>query len=471
MNDFNIIIQNYKNFYPCLLEINKNYKNLKNSSHLYIFSYLVGYYSYMKINISDFKPIFEEYKNDVFDRNDFFVDFKKITNLFCNYFRNKNDNVNNSLANSNNYNNNDFIANSINFSKSNINDNNPNINNQSQNFYILNHSNVIKQNNNNNTNSNINNPNMNINNSNVNINNSNVNINNSNNYINNYINNSNVNINNSNNYINNYINGSNMHINNSNNYINNLNRNIYNSNSNINNLNDDYQLAKRIEEEEKAMLQIELERDALKQKKKCEICLEDFSLLDVTNYFLNCNCVLHNKCFDEMVKTAVVNNTLPVKCPNCGVPIHPNFIEDSLRNANPQLLEKYEKFSMNNFIQNNSDQYSSCPTPGCEYLFFFNPGEFNFLCPLCKKNYCLNCKDEWHKNMTCQQYKDSRDVNKLDNQFFQFVKGAKFKMCPKCKYWVEKNQGCNHMKCRCGADFCYLCGDLMNMNNVHKCRK
>ena len=58
--------------------------------------------------------------------------------------------------------------------------------------------------------------------------------------------------------------------------------------------------------------------------------------------------MLHNKCFDEMVKNAVENNSLPVKCPNCGRPIHPN--EDSLRNANPQLFQKYDKFSMNNFL-------------------------------------------------------------------------------------------------------------------------
>jgi len=120
---------------------------------------------------------------------------------------------------------------------------------------------------------------------------------------------------------------------------------------------------------------------------------------------------------------------------------------------------------------NNNDEFSPCPTPGCEYIFFFQQGEFNFLCPMCHKHYCLNCKDEWHNGLTCQQYKDSRDEKKLDDQFFQFVKGAKFKMCPKCKYWVEKTRGCNHMRCRCGADFCYLCGDFMNMNTNHTCRR
>lgn len=39
-----------------------------------------------------------------------------------------------------------------------------------------------------------------------------------------------------------------------------------------------------------------------------------------------------------------------------------------------------------------------------------------------------------------------------------FAKGAKFKQCPNCKFWVEKNQGCDHMTCRCKYQFCYVCG-------------
>lgn len=30
--------------------------------------------------------------------------------------------------------------------------------------------------------------------------------------------------------------------------------------------------------------------------------------------------------------------------------------------------------------------------------------------------------------------------------------------CPQCRFWVEKSKGCNHMRCRCGKEFCHLCG-------------
>ena len=424
MEEFNKIIEDYNNFAPCLMKLGDNDNNFKRISHKFIFSYLLGYFSKNKINNNDFHFILNNYKNDNFMINDFLSDFKKITFIFCDYFDKKK-----------------HISNFDN----NITINNSNISNNNNLFNNNNNSNLFRNNNNNLFNYNNNKNNLFIN-------------NNNNNLISNNNNNSNL--------------ISNAQINQNENF------NLFNSNNtllsqnqnfNINNI-DDYELARQLAEEERIIFQNQQEKDSEKQTKKCEICLEDFSLLDCTNYFLNCNCIIHNKCFDEMVKAAVENNTLPLKCPNCKVPIHPNFIEDSIRNVNPDLLPKYDKFSMNNFLLNNTDEYSSCPTPGCEYMFFFNPGEFNFLCPLCNNNYCLNCKDNWHHGLTCQQYKDSRDVNKLDDQFFQFVKGAKFKMCPKCKYWVEKNQGCNHMKCRCGADFCYLCGQFMDMSKGHKCK-
>jgi E3 ubiquitin-protein ligase RNF144 len=56
-----------------------------------------------------------------------------------------------------------------------------------------------------------------------------------------------------------------------------------------------------------------------------------------------------------------------------------------------------------------------------------------------------------HFDQTCTDYKVDK-VNKADDtDVINMIKNViKAKQCTKCKFWVEKNEGCNHMTCRCG---------------------
>ena len=41
----------------------------------------------------------------------------------------------------------------------------------------------------------------------------------------------------------------------------------------------------------------------------------------------------------------------------------------------------------------------------------------------------------------------------------EFFEGnLKFRQCKRCKFIVERSSGCNHMTCKCGYQFCYICG-------------
>ncbi|RZC85327.1 hypothetical protein C5167_041511, partial [Papaver somniferum] len=42
--------------------------------------------------------------------------------------------------------------------------------------------------------------------------------------------------------------------------------------------------------------------------------------------------------------------------------------------------------------------------------------------------------------------------------FVQMVATKNWKQCPSCKFYVERRGGCRHMICRCGSQFCYVCG-------------
>ena len=49
-------------------------------------------------------------------------------------------------------------------------------------------------------------------------------------------------------------------------------------------------------------------------------------------------------------------------------------------------------------------------------------------------------------------------AEELDKDFQIWRKGKVIKQCPRCKFYTEKNKGCNHMTCaECKYQWCWLC--------------
>ncbi len=152
---------------------------------------------------------------------------------------------------------------------------------------------------------------------------------------------------------------------------------------------------------------------------------------------------------------------MPIVCPHhdCKIELAP---QDLRRLLTKEELEKYHKYSLNQAV-NASKEYSWCPTPNCANVFVYDPEVFKdepFNCQLCKQRYCLACRAPYHSEMTCEQFRIGRDPDLNDLAFLEFIRGAKYKMCPFCNFWVEKTDGCDHMSCRCGKEFCYRCGGV-----------
>jgi hypothetical protein len=66
------------------------------------------------------------------------------------------------------------------------------------------------------------------------------------------------------------------------------------------------------------------------------------------------------------------------------------------------------------------------------------------------------------QGMSCRQFQalppELRSVE--DAAMLRMAKDKNWKPCPGpgCGHLVERSEGCNHMHCRCGCDFCYQCG-------------
>lgn len=229
---------------------------------------------------------------------------------------------------------------------------------------------------------------------------------------------------------------------------------------------EDIELARRMQEQ----FNKEDKQAGEEEEVPCEICY--VNLFEAAVETLECGHIFHKNCLVESFKNNISTNAFPIRCPS----------DDCKREASEgdlrvilsrEMFDKYQKHTLKAYADEHGDSISWCPTANCGYMFFFEKeDEERFECLECRKEYCLNCRVEWHKDMTCKEYKISSTTSEDDEKFISFVKGKKFKQCPKCKFWVEKNEGCDHMTCKCKFEFCYKCGGVyMKCECVEKARE
>lgn len=190
----------------------------------------------------------------------------------------------------------------------------------------------------------------------------------------------------------------------------------------------------------------------------CLICYQKITLAEYIP-FATCSDLYHVECLKMHLDYEINEKKVPICCPKCKKPIENSDLSVRLDQS---AFEKYEKFRMEKLVEQNPDEYSCCPTADCQYIFIPN-GITQFNCPICHKHYCLLCRVESHFNLTCSEYKEinsNLDYTDEDKRFMTYAISSKCKQCPKCKFWVEKSRGCNHMTCRCLYEFCYLCGAI-----------
>lgn len=88
-------------------------------------------------------------------------------------------------------------------------------------------------------------------------------------------------------------------------------------------------------------------------------------------------------------------------------------------------------------------------------LFFFLDEAPIMTCHACKFKTCYTCDVPWHEGITCEEFKQQMedDPHGAANNAYH---DRHTKQCPKCKWSIEKKDGCEHMTCICGFEFCWL---------------
>lgn len=73
----------------------------------------------------------------------------------------------------------------------------------------------------------------------------------------------------------------------------------------------------------------------------------------------------------------------------------------------------------------------------------------------CGAPLCSKCATLDHPGLTCLDNQSMQ--RKGDNVVIELANDQGWKQCPNCSNVIDLVSGCNHMTCRCGYGFCYLC--------------
>jgi hypothetical protein len=186
---------------------------------------------------------------------------------------------------------------------------------------------------------------------------------------------------------------------------------------------------------------------------ECPVCLTTARLQDFKVFSEICLHAFCKGCLKGHIASQL-NLFREISCLEEGCPEVAR--EDSVIYREELSLEqkvKYYRILVHHNV-NRQDYQRLCPNEQCEGYIVTN--EHPVVCVICGTEYCLQCMMPRHEG-------------DCDEHGVEFLKAnMHFQRCEKCRAMVEKKQGCNHMTCRCGHQFCYLCGGTWGP--PHKCK-
>ncbi|CAF0935591.1 unnamed protein product [Rotaria sordida] len=227
----------------------------------------------------------------------------------------------------------------------------------------------------------------------------------------------------------------------------------------------------------------------------CDVCMESCPYDDIYVFDCSDNHKLCYSCYYESCKTKMNNGEI-LTCALCTNPLREGEL-NQLRISNDEL-KKIRDYQ----IKKTFDAYSSrtrgiikCPNQNCLWIAeAADPNErFRVTCPICNKEFCSLCNQQYHYRTTCQQlpqitqrwffwcqtergrYLTMRaqqdaayatqlsDYNRQNNEnenrnrdlrrrYDELMNDEKYKadncrLCPQCKRVVQRLEGCDSMVC------------------------
>ncbi|KAE8373207.1 hypothetical protein BDV26DRAFT_272572 [Aspergillus bertholletiae] len=183
------------------------------------------------------------------------------------------------------------------------------------------------------------------------------------------------------------------------------------------------------------------------QKEACVSCLETMPAGELVS--LPCQHKYCNTCIRQMAATSMVDEQLfPPRC--CSRKIPPETI---LHLLPPKERESFVSKTAE-YATPVTDRWY-CPAPACgkwiPSMAVKAEKSQTQACPYCSTKICTGCRGISHRVGGC-----SSDIGL--SAVLEVARLQRWQRCFNCGAVVELIFGCDHITCRCSAQFCYKCG-------------
>ncbi|PIC42084.1 hypothetical protein B9Z55_009275 [Caenorhabditis nigoni] len=202
------------------------------------------------------------------------------------------------------------------------------------------------------------------------------------------------------------------------------------------------------------------------EEEECQICCMEGRLTGPA-----CNHKACTECWKAYVTEKIKEGQSEIECmtSNCKLIIEDSQVEQFI--GDPIGIASYRRVLVNSFVRV-SKNIKWCPGENClKAVKVHQPSDSRLIVCPCGTRFCFTCGNEGHEPIDCNYLKKWLKRCMDDSETFNWIH-ANTKDCPKCSAPIEKNGGCNYMRCEntaCRYEFCWMCFGAWKNEGAHSC--
>ncbi|XP_027476845.1 E3 ubiquitin-protein ligase RNF144A isoform X2 [Zalophus californianus] len=195
----------------------------------------------------------------------------------------------------------------------------------------------------------------------------------------------------------------------------------------------------------------------------CKLCLGEYPVEQMTT-IAQCQCIFCTLCLKQYVELLIKEGLeTAISCPDAACPKQGHLQEDEIEcMVAAEIMQRYKKLQFEREVLLDPCR-TWCPASACQAVCQLQEMGLQtpqlVQCKACDMEFCSACKASWHPGQGCPEALPITFLPGETSSAFKLEEDdAPIKRCPKCKVYIERDEGCAQMMCKnCKHAFCWYC--------------